>query len=246
MAIPAGTRIVYDSSEAGGRRGHAHIYLVNLTDGLPRTYYDAVPFLRLQQFGHLEGDAPPLIDLDGGRIEVMDWSTLIEPRDGGARQLPSWLRNGWAQREATRALDYSEGTKSLVISSPDRVPGEYLPWGEDRARCWVSPIVAEPCAAVTDCRFPAGYHRSHPATEIWTILRGEAEIRQTLPPLHTEEHAATLVSGMAVVVPGGGRVFVDDASDDLVVRRLTSSCAHNGHWAMMEARLIADGVASEL
>ena len=29
----------------------------------------------------------------------------------------------------------------------------------------------------------------------------------------------------------------------LVIRRLASTCAHNGHWAMMEAKLVADGVA---
>ena len=38
--------------------------------------------------------------------------------------------------------------------------------------CWVNPIVAEHTCAVTDCRFPAGYFRSVPFKELWTVLRG--------------------------------------------------------------------------
>lgn len=248
MAIPAGTRCIFDSTEAGGRSGHAHIYLVLLAEGLPRTFYDAVPFLRLQQRGLLDlpGDAPPLHDLDGSRIDVMDWAELVAPRDGGAWQAPTWLRNGWAQREATRALDYREGSKSLVITAPDRAPENYFAWGEGAARCRVNPLVAEAGAAITDCVFPAGYHRSQPFTEVWTVLRGAARVRQSIPPLHAEEHVADVAGGTTLVVPGGARVFVDDASEDLVVRRLAQSCAHNGHWALMERKLELDGVPADL
>ena len=48
---------------------------------------------------------------------------------------------------------------------------------------------------------------------------------------------------MQVVIPGGSRVELHDVESGLVVRRLAGSCAHNGHWAMMERKLVADGVA---
>jgi hypothetical protein len=244
-AIPAGTRIDFRRSEHPHE--HAHIYLLNLPGGEPQTYYDAVSVLRLQQLGIVPSAAepPPLHDVLP-RIEVLDWSELVSPRPGRSSQLPTWLRNGWDRREETRAIDYHEGTRSLVVSSPDREPADYLPWGEGDARCWVNPIIAEHTCAVTDCRFPAGYFRVHPATELWTVLRGAASVRQTLPPLHIETQTAELSSGMVLVAPGGSRLFVDDASDDLVVRRLAASSACNGHWAMMEAKLVADGVASEM
>lgn len=246
MAIPGGTRLTFHSSEDGGRRGHAHIYLLNLSDDA-RTFYEAVPQLRLLQLGLLEAPdgLPPLHDI-AERIEVMDWDELVSPRPGRSEQQPSWLRNGWEAREATRALDYAEGGKSLVISAPDREPEEYLPWGDGEQSCWVNPLVAEASAAITDCRFPAGYFRSQAWTEVWTVLRGQARVTQTLAPLHAESAQAELSSGSTLVVPGGARLTVEDASEDLVIRRLAASCAHNGHWAMMEAKLVADGVAAQL
>lgn len=246
IAIPAGARITYHSSEEGGRFGHAHIFLVNLSDGENRTYYDAVPFLRLQQLelvGSPEG-LPPLHDVHE-RTEITDWSQLVSPRPARAVQHPTWLRNGWQNREAARALDYHEGTKSVVVNSPDREPADYLPWGVDATSCRVNPIIAETSCAITDCVFPAGYHRSQPATELWTILRGSATIRMTLPPLHGAEVSHEISAGSVAVIPGGARLFVDDASDDLVVRRMAESCAHNGHWRMMEAKLESDGTYKE-
>ena len=244
MAIPAGTRLTFHSSEEGERFGHAHIYFLNLPGGEPQTYYDAVSLLRLRQRGVVPSPTPmpPLHDVRS-RIEVLDWSALVSPRPNRTSQLPTWLRNGWEHREATRALDYHEGTKALVINSPDREPAEYLPWGDGDTRCWINPLIAEHTCAVTDCRFPAGYFRLHASTELWTVLRGGATVRQTLPPLHDEEHIADVSSGAVLVVPGGARVFVDEASSDLVVRRLAASGACNGHSAMMERKLIADGVA---
>lgn len=244
MAIPAGTRVTYHSTEAGDRFGHAHVYLTNLSAGEPRVYYDVAPFLRLQQLGVLDGadGLPPLHDGVFDRIEMRDWADLATPRSGGAPQSPSWLRNGWDRREQTRALDYHEGTRSLVVARPDREPDAYLPWGDGESRCWVNPLIAESCAAITDCRLPAGYFRSQPATELWTVLRGSARIHQTLAPLHSEASRADVASQTTLVVPGGSRLRVEEASDDLVVRRLAQSCAVNGHWAMMEAKLAADGL----
>jgi hypothetical protein len=248
MAIPGGTRLTFHSSE-DGRAGHAHIYLVNLSGGEPRTFYDVVPFLRLQQFGLVDApdgpEPPPLHDVRE-RIEVLDWAELLSPRAGRSHELPSWLCNGWERREATRALDYQEGGRSLVITAPDREPADYLPWGEGESACWVNPLVAEPSAAVTDCRLPAGYFRSQAATEVWTVLRGSAHVHQTLAPLHVEESDEEVEGGSVLVVPGGSRLTVRDASEDLVVRRLAQSCAHNGHWAMMEAKLLQDGVDKDL
>lgn len=246
IAIAAGTRLTFNSSDEGGRFGHSHVFVVNLPDSENRTYYDAVGLLRLQQLGILGSPdgLPPLHDASAG-IEVPDWSQLVAPRPGRAVQLPTWLRNGWANREWTRALDYAEGTKSVVVSSPDRDPADFLEWGTDVTRCRVNPIIAEHSAAVTDCVYPPGYHISHPATELWTVLRGAARIRLTLPPLHGEEVVLEIASGMQVVIPGGSRLFVDDAGEDLVVRRHAESCARNGHWRMMEAKLIADGTDKE-
>ena len=119
-AIPAGTRITFNSSEEGGRFAHAHIFLLNLSNGENRTFYDVVSFLKLQQLdilGSSEG-LPPLHEVHH-RTEITDWSQLVSPRPGRSVQQPTWLRNGWKNREATRALDYYEGTKSAVVNSPD-------------------------------------------------------------------------------------------------------------------------------
>jgi hypothetical protein len=245
-AIPAGTRITFNSSEEGGRFAHAHIFLLNLSNGENRTFYDVVSFLKLQQLdilGSSEG-LPPLHEVHH-RTEITDWSQLVSPRPGRSVQQPTWLRNGWKNREATRALDYYEGTKSAVVNSPDREPADYLEWGVDVTRCRVNPIIAEHTIAITDCVFPAGYHRSQPGTELWTVLRGQARLSLTMPPLHNETVTRDVSSGTVVVVPGGSRLTVEDASDDLVVRRAAESCAVNGHWRMMEAKLEADGIDRE-
>jgi len=247
MAIPAGTRIAFTPAAGASAFEHSHVYLLNLPQGEPQTFYDIAPLLRLQQRGIVAAahELPPPLDLRE-RVEVRDWSALASARPGASNPLPTWLRNGWAARDATRALDYHEGTRSLMLAAPDREPDAYLPWGEGESRCWVNPLIAEHSAAITDCRFPAGYFRSQPATELWTILRGAARIRQTMPPLHADTHVAELAAGAVLVVPGGARVFVDDAEPDLVVRRLASSSAANGHWAMMERKLLDDGVPAQL
>lgn len=244
MLIPENTTLTYHSSEEGGRFGHAHIYQTN-TARNPRTFYDSVPTLRLRSRDQVGGE-PRIAEVGlpgmGGRIETTDWSLLVEPRPDGARTLPSWLRNGWANREVTRALDYSEGTKALVIAAPDRSPAEFLEWGHGRAACRLNPLIAEPNGAIADCVFPSGWAASSSFSEVWTVLRGSATVRQTLAPLHAESAEAQLASGWVLIVPAGSRAEIHDASDDLVVRRLAGSCAHNGHWAMMEAKLRADGV----
>ena len=246
IAMAAGTRVTYHSSEEDGRFGHAHIFLLNLPDGENRTFYDAVPFLRLQQLGVVgspEG-LPPLVDVMA-RTEITDWSQLIAPRPNRSHQLPTWLRNGWSNREATRALDYSEGTKSLIVASPDREPADYLPWGSDVASCRVNPIIAEQTCAVTDCVYPAGYHATYPSTELWTTLRGSAKVALTLAPLHMQAVTLELEAGTVAVIPAGSRITVEEATADLVVRRHAESCARNGHWRMMEQKLIADGTDKE-
>ena len=244
MLIPENTTLTYHSSEEGDRFGHAHIFAMVLSRK-PRTYYDVVPTLRLRDRGQVGGEpriAQVGLDAIGGRIECTDWSELVAPRPSGARCLPSWLRNGWGQRELTRALDYSEGTKSFVIAAPDRLLADYLEWGTGDAACRVNPLIAEPNGAVTDCAFPNGWSASNAHTELWTVLRGAATVRQTLAPLHMAAAEAHVACGWQIVIPGGSRVELQDASDDLVVRRLAGTCAHNGHWAMMEAKLRADGV----
>lgn len=244
MLIPAATRLTYESSEEGGRFGHAHIFTMNLSSR-PRTYYDALPKMRLGFRGQTEGmhtEVKTLADL-GPRIEITDWSQLVSPRPNRAHQLPTWLRNGWANREVTRALDYTEGTKSLVITAPDREPADFIDWGTGTTACRVNPLIAEAEAAITDCVFPSGYQASHGWTELWTVLRGSATVAQTLAPLHSASAEAQVASGSTLAVPGGSRIHITDASDDLVVRRLAGSAAHNAHWAMMDKKLVADGLA---
>lgn len=249
MLIPENTELTYHSSEEGDRFGHAHIFLMNLSRK-PRSYYDIVPTLRLRAHGMAGGQpqiAPVGLDGPGGighRIEVTDWAQLVEPRPNGARTLPSWLRNGWANRELTRALDYSEGTKALVIAGPDRTPDDYLEWESGGTRCRVNPLIAEPNGAITDCVFPDGWRGSSCHTELWTVLRGSMTVSQTLAPLHAEAAEAHVTANSQIIVPGGARVQLGDVSSDLVVRRLAGTCAHNGHWAMMERKLEADGLAS--
>lgn len=243
MLIPDNTTLTYHSSEENGY-GHAHIFVMNHSNR-PLNFYDGLPRMKLAYRELAGGTFPEPIHLDqiAHRIEVTDWSELVSPRAQRSEQLPTWLRNGWAARETTRALDYAEGTKSLVINSPDREPEDYLEWGVGKAACRVNPIVAEAEAAITDCVFPAGWAWAPSRTELWTVLRGSALVWQSLAPIHRETSESAVSSGSSIVVPGGGRVEVREASDDLVVRRLASTCAHNGHWAMMEAKLVADGLA---
>jgi mannose-6-phosphate isomerase-like protein (cupin superfamily) len=236
MAIPEGTHVTFDPQPHG--RPHAHIFVTNLPG---RTFYDGVPLQRLRANGLLkDGETPQEHDVSE-RVEVLDWSELVRVRPDGARQLPTWLRNGWGERESTRALDYAEGTRSLVITSPDRAPDDYLEWGAGTSVCRVNPLICEAAAAVTDCVLLNGWAASLPDTELWTVLAGEATVRQTLAPLHVEAADARVRSGDTLVVPAGARTTVDDADHGLMVRRTASSGSRNGHWAMMETKLRLDG-----
>jgi len=248
-AYPAGTQWICDSSEEGGRFGHAHIFLLNLGESEGQIYYDAPGLLRLQALGILDvpegAPAPEFVDISE-RIEVTDWRELVQVCPEGQRDLPTWLRNGWAAREATRALDYAEGTRTIVMSSPDRPPEDYLEWGSGRHRCYVNPLIAEHTAGITDCRFPAGYSRALPKRELWCVLSGQATVRQSIPIFHSEWVEYELSPGWAMAVSGAAHVHVTDATDDFVVRRMAESGADNGHALMMERKLEADGVPANL
>ena len=216
MLIPDNATLTYHSSEENGY-GHAHIFAMNHSNR-PNNFYDGLPRMKLAYRGMAAGTFPEPLQLDqlAQRIEVTDWSQLVSPRAQRSEQLPTWLRNGWAAR------DVDDGVK---------------------AACRVNPIIAEAEAAITDCVFPSGWAWAPSRTELWTVLRGSAAVWQSLGPIHQETSEAAVSAGSSIVVPGGGRVEVREASDDLVIRRLASTCAHNGHWAMMEAKLVADGVA---
>lgn len=243
MVIPKGAHMVYRSSEDGERFGHAHIFLMNLGGMLGETFYDVFHLLRLRTLELIDdGDDPvPFHDI-AERIEVKQWSELLEIDHGAESDRPTWLRNGWRYREQTRLLDYHEGTDSLVIAAPTRTQPDYLPWGEGEKRCYVNPIVAEAESAICDTHFPAGYRRMLQESEVWAIMRGAATIAQTTPPLHgaTIEHEVAM--GDLMVAVGGANLTVRDATDDLVVRRLAETCAHNQHAQMMELRLEEDGL----
>jgi len=188
VAAPVGTNFMTHSSEDGGRFGHAHIFLTNGGGSQGQVYYDVGGMLRLQSLGMMDPAPPgalPFSDITS-RIEVKDWSALLAVHPDGERDLPSWLRRGWRRREATRLLDYTEGTKAAVVSSPDRAPNDFIEWGTGTRRCFVNPLIAEQTAAITDCRFPAGYKRLHAYKEVWCVLKGQARIKQSIPPLHGE------------------------------------------------------------
>ncbi len=240
VAVPAGTTLHTHSSEDGGF-GHAHLFLSNLGEGEPQTFYDAVGLLRLQQREVLElgMPAPPLERIDD-RLEVSDWSALAEPT-GRTPDRPTWLRHGWEQRELARALDYAEGTKAVVVASPDRDVDAFLDWGDGPFACRINPLIAEHTCAVTDCLLPDGFARSHPYKELWTTLRGEAQVTMTLAPLHDTEVTVELAPGVVAAIPGAARVGVRAGADGVLVRRMAESCAHNAHWAMMEHKLVAAG-----
>jgi hypothetical protein len=237
-AFPAGTRYKVASGEAAGGTAHAHLFLTVLGEDQGQTFYDAVAMLRMQSLGVLPAPdgALPFEDITD-RVEVTDWSRLLEVDPDRERDRPTWMRNGWENREWTRALDYGEEAKVSVVSSPDREPADFIEWGSGRYRCYVNPLISEAMAAVTDCRFPAGYRRSHPYREIWAVLSGEASLRQSVPPLHAEWVEQDVASGTVLVAVNGAWVEVADASEDFVVRRLAGSCAHNGHVEMMERKL---------
>jgi hypothetical protein len=243
---PTGTSWICESNERPGVYGHAHIFLLNIGEQEGQLFYDFAGVLRLQALGIIPAESPPeLLDLER-RIEVTDLSRLVDPQPGRERDLPTWLRNGWARRVETRALDYAEGAGRLVLSSPDRTPSDYLEWDAGPRRCYVNPLIAEPTAAVTDCRLPAGFRRPFEKRELWVVLSGAAKVRQSVPVFHAEWVEHDLESGWVMAVGAGSHVHVDDASDDFVVRRLAETCGHNGHVRMMERKLEFDGVASEL
>lgn len=239
VAVPSGANFVTHATEEGGKFGHAHIFLANE----PQIYYDVGGLLRLQSLGMVApppgGGAFPFSDVTR-RIEVKDWSDLLDVHKDRERDLPTWLRNGWKNREATRAVDYAEGTRSAVISSPDRTPDDFIEWGNGVMRCFVNPLVAEHTAGITDCRFPAGYRRIHTHKELWTVLKGQAKIRQSVPPLHSEWVEIDLAPDTVMAAAGGAHIQVLEATKDFVVRRMSESCAHNGHAAMMELKLTVD------
>ncbi|MFH0813723.1 MAG: hypothetical protein V2A69_12940, partial [Pseudomonadota bacterium] len=96
-------------------------------------------------------------------------------------------------------------------------------------------------AAITDCRFPAGYKRLHPHKEIWVVLKGQGKIKQSIPPLHSEWVELDLQAHDVMVAANGAHFHVLEATDDFIVRRLAETCAHNGHAQMMELKLEEDG-----
>jgi mannose-6-phosphate isomerase-like protein (cupin superfamily) len=249
IVAPAGANFITHSSEEEGRFGHAHVFLVNDGGAAGQVYYDVVGLLRLQTLGLVQpppgGAAFPFSDV-GARIEVKSFRELLSVHKDRERDLPTWLRNGWGRREEARALDYAEGTRNAVMSSPDRPPADFIEWGEGPKRCFVSPLVAESAGAVTDCRFPEGYRRLHTHKEIWTVLSGRARVRQSIPPLHNEWPEIELSENDVMAAAGGAHFHVVEATGDFVVRRMTESCAHNGHAAMMDRKLQIDGVVKNV
>ena len=253
VAAPNGSNFVTHSSEEGNNYGHAHIFLTNLGEQVGQIFYDVGGLLRMQSLGLVEPAPPGALPFDdvSDRIEVKELSQLLKVDKDRERDLPTWLRNGWAQRDATRALDYAEGTKQVVISSPDREVADFIEWGENvgkfnQGKCWANPLVAEQVAAITDCRFPAGYKRLHPFKETLVVLSGQAKVKTSLPPLHGEWVEHDLAMNDAMVVGNGAHFHVLEATDDFVVRRLAESAAHNSHAAMMERKLEEDGVPKNL
>jgi len=245
VAFPTGTRYIAHSSEENGEFAHAHVFLSNIGEHAGQIFYDVGSLLRLQSLGLVAPpsgqDALPFSDI-GERIEVKNFSDLLNVVPDRNRDLPTWLRNGWNRREESRVLDYAEGTRSVVVASPDRDPGDFIEWGEGTAKCYVNPLIAEATAAVTDCRFPEGYRRQHPHKEIWTVLKGKAKIKQSIPPLHNEWVELELTENMVMAAAGSAHFHVLEATDDFVVRRLAESCANNCQASMMERKLELNGV----
>jgi hypothetical protein len=249
VAWPGGTRYIAHSTEAGGKFGHAHVFLTNIGEQSGQIFYDVGSLLRLQSLGMVSPPpgqpAFPFSDV-GSRIEVKNFSQLLEVHPDRNRDLPTWMRNGWSRREESRALDYLEGTRTTVVSSPDRPVDQFMEWGQGSAKLYVNPVIAEATAAVVDCRFPAGYKRLHTHKELWTVLSGQARIKQSVPPLHSEWVEAELSENFVMVAAGGAHIHVLEATDNFVVRRLAESCAHNCYAAMMERKLQLDGDAKNV
>lgn len=244
-AIPAGTKFTTHSSEEGGRYGHAHIAYDTLGEQEGQIYYEVVNLLRLQALEIIDPlpgqDAPQFHDISS-RIEARDWGLLLNVRKDGERDLPSWLRNGWNRREECRALDYSEGTKKAVMTTPDREVGDFIDWGRGERRCFINPLIAEQSGAITDCLLPAGYKNLFTNREAWHILKGQAKIKQSIPPVHTKWVELDVMPNQVMVVVGRSHLQVVEATKDFVARRYAETCAHNGHCDMMERKLELDGV----
>jgi len=249
VAVPRGTNFITHATEEGDNFGHAHIFLTNIGEQEGQIFYDVGSLLRLQSLGMVEPspgqEALPFSDV-GDRIEVRHFSELLKVDKGRERDLPTWLRNGWNRREESRAIDYAEGTRSVVISSPDRAPDDFIEWGEGKRKCYVNPLVAENTAAIADCRFPSGYKRLHMHKELWTVLKGRAMIKQSVPPLHSEWVEIDLEENCVMVAANGAHINVLEATDDFVVRRLAETCAHNCYAAMMERKLELDSVPQNI
>ena len=244
VAIPEGANLMTHSSEEDGRFGHAHIFLTNVGGKKGEIFYDIGGLLRLQTLGIIEPGSEeimPFVDITD-RIQVKDWSELLLVDKDRDRDLPSWLRNGWKRREETRLIDYLEGTGTVLISSPDRDPNDFIEWGKGKYRCFVNPIIAEQTAAITDCHFPSGYKRLHPYKESWIVLKGQGKIRQSIPPLHNEWVDLELTPNTIMVQANGAHIHVLEATEDFIVRRMAETCAHNGHIQMMERKLQEDGI----
>lgn len=249
VAAPAGANFITHSSEEGGRFGHAHIFLVNEGEVSGRIYYDVAGTLRLQTLGLIDPpagqQAAPFSDVSA-RIQVRNCRDLLAVDPNRERDLPTWLRNGWERREQTRALDYAEGTRRVVVSSPDRKPSDFIEWGRGAQKCYVNPLIAEQSAAVTDAHFPGGYKRLHTHQELWTILQGRARIRQSVPPLHSDWVEVEVEENDVMVAAGGAHIQVLESTPDFVVRRMAESCARNQYAAMMELKLELDGIPRNL
>jgi mannose-6-phosphate isomerase-like protein (cupin superfamily) len=249
VAVPNGTNFVTHSTEKGKKYGHAHIFLCNIGEQTGQVFYDVGGLLRLQSLGMVEPSPPGALPFDDitERIEIHNLEDLLVVDKKRERDLPTWLRNGWKRRVETRMLDYIEGTPTTVVSSPDRKVGDFIEWGKNvgkynQGKCFVNPIVAEQTAAITDCRFPVGYKRLHPHKEIWVVLKGQAKVKQSVPPLHSVWVEYDLKMNDVMVAGNGAHFHVLEATQDFVVRRLAESGAHNSHAAMMEMKLKLDGV----
>lgn len=245
VAFPNGTHYIASATGEGGKFEHAHIFLTNIGEQQGQIFYDVGGLLRLQSLGMVPPPPGqgvfPFSDV-GSRIEVKNFSNLLKVNKDQNRDLPTWLRNGWARREESRAIDYLEGTRCAVISSPDRAPDQFIEWGQGSGKLYVNPLIAEATAAIVDCRFPAGYKRLHTHKELWTVLSGRARIKQSVPPLHSEWKEIDLSENSVMVAAGGAHIHVLEVADDFVVRRLAETCAHNCYAAMMERKLELDGV----
>lgn len=244
--IPAGAMLSWLPAERPTAHRHANVYVMN-----GPVYYDELHLARFASLGVVPDVAsheiPDLAFHDiTDRIEITDWAQLLTPHPDQRRDLPSWMRNGWKHREITRALDYAERDRSFVISGPDRPVSDYIDWGTGRRNCAVNPLICEPISSVVDCLLPSGYHVIHPENEIWHVLSGSATLRQSIAPLHGTVVDQRVTSGDVAAIAGGSNLWVDETEGEFVVRRMASSCAHNLHVQMMEAKLRQHGLFTEV